>query len=322
MSDSFKRLASLSRLAVAAACLAGGPAFAGSGPWTLGHTDYSLYLGAEAQRLDTLAISSGSYADDVIDVAGGLSTIGAKALLSYGLLPRLETEVAVPWYRVHQIRPEQEPCLALGEGSCATTEGIGIVRFRAKGLVLDEVLGAPFSLALGPELRFGQHTSKHRARITNLGEGTLDAGGFVAVGRSGSLGSGYWSAFIEGTGRYRTANTEVGGTRVPGPEAALEAEVLFAPSFDVAFGPAVTGTRRLAGKDFEEADLTDIDRFSSLRYTAVQTGAKVIVRGGEELTLSAGVLRTVWAVNNPSDVWTVNVGISARGFLRQPSTGG
>ena len=293
------------------------PALAGSGPWALGHHDYSLYLGAEAQRLDTLALSSGSGADDVVDVGGGISTLGLKAILSYGVLPRLETEIAVPWYRVHQNRPEQEPCIALGPGTCAPTTGIGIVRARAKGMVLDEVLGAPVSLALGPELRFGQHTSATRKRITNLGEGTFDAGGFLSVGRTGTLGSGYWTAYAEGVGRYRTANTEQGGVRMPGPEVGGEAEALFAPSFDVAFGPSITALHRLSGVDFEEADLGDVDRFASLRFTAVQAGAKLIVRSGEEIVLSTGVLRTIWAVNNPTDVWTVNVGVSARGFLQR-----
>lgn len=296
------------------------PVHAGSGPWALGHTDYSLYLGAEAQRFDTLAISSGSGADGAIDVAGGVATVGLKGILSYGLLPRLEAEALVPWYRVHQNRPGESPCPDLGAGTCATTSGLGIVRLRVKGVVLDEILGAPLSLAVGPELRLGQHTAAERRRITNLGEGTLDAGGFLSVGRTGTLGAGYWAGYLEGVGRYRTPNTSLSGSRVPGPEAGLEAEALFAPSYDVAVGPSLSWGSRLGGVDFEEADLADRDRFSSLRYTAVQGGAKVVVRSGEELTLSGGVLRTLWAVNNPSDVWTVSVGVSARGFLQRGGT--
>jgi len=290
-------------------------ASAGSGPWALSHTDYSLYLGAEAQRIDTLALSSGSGADDEIDVAGGVATIGLKAILSHGLLPGLETEVLLPWYRVHQNRPEQEPCLALGSGSCATTKGLGIVRLRAKGVVLDELVGAPLSLALGPELRLGQHTSAERSRITNLGEGTFDAGAFLSLGRTGALGGGYWSAYAEVTGRYRTPNTELGGEKVPGEELAGELEAFVAPNYDVAIGPSFSWLHRLRGVDFEEANLGDPDRFTSLRVTTMQAGAKVLVRGGDELTLSGGVLRTVWAVNNPSDLWTVSVGLTARGFL-------
>jgi len=304
-----------SSLIVATAVLS--VASAGSGPWALSHADYSLYLGAEAQRLDTLALSSGSGAEDEVDVGGGIATVGLKGIFSYGLLPGLETEVLVPWYRVHQNRPDQEPCLALGPGSCATTKGLGMVRLRAKGVVLDELGGAPLSLALGPELRLGQHTSAERSRITNLGEGTFDAGGFLSLGRTGALGGGYWSAYAEVVGRYRTPNTQLGGQNVPGEELAGEVEAFVAPNYQVAIGPSFTWLRRLRGVDFEEANLGDPDRFSSLRLTAMQAGAKVIVRRGDELTLSGGVLRTVWAVNNPSDVWTVSVGLTARGFLKQ-----
>lgn len=297
------------------------PAWAGSGPWVLGPADHTLYLGMEAQRFDHLAQSSGSGADDVIQVSDGVQTFGAKAIATVGLLPRLEGELAVPWSVVRNNRPDDSPCDALGLGACEETQGIGIIRARAKALVVDEILGPPVSVAIGGELRLGQLTSTTRQRITNLGEGTLDAGGFAAVGRVGTLGKGYWSGFVEAGGRYRSRNRSYDQVQAPGAEVWAEGELLVAPRRSVALGPTVTWLYRPEGVDVEDllADAAiggDVDRFSALRIQVAQAGVKALVRTGDQVTTSLGVLHTLYAVNNPTDVWTVDLGVSFRGFLR------
>jgi len=52
----------------------------------------------------------------------------------------------------------------------------------------------------------------------------------------------------------------------------------------------------------------------------LQAGAKLLVRTGSRLTTSVSLLRTVYAINNPSDVWTVDLGLSARGIFSKRST--
>ena len=69
---------------------------AGSGPWALSEGDASFYGGAEFQRLTRLALSSGSRADDVLDVDDGLETFGLVGVVSYGLRDRFELEASVP----------------------------------------------------------------------------------------------------------------------------------------------------------------------------------------------------------------------------------
>lgn len=299
-------------------------ALAGSGPWVLGQGDHTLYLGVEAQRFDHLALAAGSGADDVLEVGEGMSTLGVKAIATLGLLPRTEVELSVPWYEVRQNRPEAFPCEALQLDACKTSRGIGIVRGRLKLLLLDEILGAPLTATAGAELRLGQPTAEERERITNLGEGSLDAGGFLALGRSGGLGGqGYWSAYLEGGGRYRSSNATVAGDEAPGAETWGELQWLLAPNQVLALGPEATLLWRPSGVDVDdlladEALLLDTDRLAALRILSVQAGAKLIIRGSDTLTFSAGLLRTAYAINNPTDVWTVDLGLSARGFLRRP----
>ncbi len=311
-----------------AALLTSSTAQAGSGPWVLGRGDHTLYLGLEAQRFDHLAQSSGSGADDVVDVGEGMQTFGVKAIATLGLLNRVEGELLVPWYEVRQNRTEAFPCQELGLSACETSRGVGIIRARVKGLVLDEILGPPVSLTVGGELRVGQFTAKDRERITNRGEGSLDGGGFVAVGRSGSLGKGYWSAYLEAGGRYRASNATVVGVEAPGAETYGELQFLLSPARKLALGPELSWLWRPEGHDIEDmlADVNivgDIDRLGSLRIFSLQAGAKAVLRASDTLSASAGLFHTAYAINNPTDVWTVDVGISARGFLRRrPDSGG
>lgn len=298
-----------------------GLAHAGSGPWVLGVADHSLYLGLDAQRFDHLALSSGSGADDVVQVSDGVQTFGAKAIASVGLLPRLEGELAVPWMLVRNNRPSDSPCDALGLDACAGTQGIGIIRARVKGLVVDEILGPPLSLSLGAELRLGQLTADTRERITNRGEGSLDAGAFANVGRIGGLGSGFWSGYVELGGRYRSRNRSFDQVDAPGAEYWIDSEMLFSPQRTFAIGPTANWLHRPAGVDVEEllADpelVGDLDRFAALRIQAGKVGVKALVRTGSDVTTSLGVLRTFYAVNNPTDVWSVDLGVSFRGFLK------
>lgn len=300
---------------------------AGSGPWSLSPGDHSLYLGVEAQRFDHLALSSGSGADDVVQVSDGMQTFGVKAIASLGLLPRLEGEVILPWQTVRNNRPSDFPCDALGLNACEPTSGVGVIRARLKGQWLDQLVGAPLSAAIGTELRLGQLTSSTRQRITNRGEGTMDVGGFASFGRTGGLGNGYWSAFLEGGGRYRSKNRSFDAVEAPGAEVWAEAELFLAPSRAIAIGPTASWLNRPAGVDIEEmlADpgiVLDRDRLSALSIMSAQAGVKALVRTGTKVTTSVGVSRTIYAVNNPTDTWGVDLGLSARGFLntrdRQP----
>ena len=119
------------------------PSHAGSGPWVLSEGETSVYLGAEAQRIDRLTLSSGMGADDVLNVDDGIETTGVKGVVSHGIRKGVELELDVPWARVDANRPDGDVCALLGPTTCARTQGLAPIRVKVKGLVLDAFEEAP-----------------------------------------------------------------------------------------------------------------------------------------------------------------------------------
>lgn len=293
-------------------------AHAGTGPWVVGAGQSSLYVGVESQRLTKLAITVDD-TRDVIDVGQGLSSFGVKGIASLGITDRVEVEAGLPWWSVRANRPDEPVCEALGLEACERVQSVGVLTARTKVLVLDEYFGAPLSMSLGVEARYGDFTADTRARITNVGEGTTDLGPTLALGRVGSLGGErYFSAYVEGGWRYRFPTTRAypdapaGELRAPQPETWAQAEALGGARW-WSLGPSVSFLTR-GGLDWGELDLADPDRLAALGLTTVRAGGTVVVRNPGDLAFSASVLRTVYARNNPTDVLSISLGVSFRGL--------
>lgn len=309
-----------STLVLVGALALGAPAYAGSGPWVVGDGEYSVFVGGEAQQLGRLDTRDGAGGNQVVDVDEGLSTVGAKAIVTVGAQGRFEAELGVPVYRVHANRVDGPVCTSLGLQACATTAGVGVITVRGKGTVLDQIYGDPVTWAVGGDLRFGQFTSPTRARITNLSEGTFDLGGFTSIGSSGALSEGAWSGFVEVAGWYRTPVTRAYPTpdgdviRAPNPEFQVLSEILLGwkPSFS--FGPLIIGYARPGGLDFGELTLSDPDRFGALRIASFRVGGTVLIRAKDRLTFVVSGLQTVAAYNNPFTSF-VSVGVGTNGRL-------
>jgi hypothetical protein len=210
----------------------------------------------------------------------------------------------------------------VGQQACEQTQGVGIIRVGTKAQVLDELYGAPFSLSLGLDLRFGQLTAKRRERITNLGEGTFDIEPRLAIGRVGALGAkgGYWTILGDLGVRYRIPMaTEYPGydAPIPGLEITFYQATLFTPVTPFSIGPTFSLLSRPQGLDFEELDLSGLDRFSAINILSMRVGLKAFIRGGDRVTVNLGFERTVYAENNPSDVVAFNAGIALRDVFRR-----
>ena len=194
-----------------------------------------------------------------------------------------------------------------------------MIDVRAKGLALDEYFGAPVSLALGVEFRYGAFTSETRARLTNAGEGTTDLGPFVSVGRIGSLGgSSVLAGHLTSGWRYRFPTTrdfpdpEQGTRSAPLPEIWLDTELRAGPSPSFSLGPQASLLHR-DGLDYGDVDATDPDWLAALGITNVRVGGVAVLDDGKSLSLSLSVLGTAFARNNPTDTLSVNVGVAWRG---------
>ncbi len=301
--------------------LAISPATAGSGPWAISEGDTSVYMGAENQTFDQLALSTGAKSKDVLDVDDGLETTGAKLVVTHGIREHIEVELDIGWFRVQANRPGGALCAALGPNTCNTTKGFAPVGLRGKWQLFDELTGAPLSLSVGGAARLGQWTAPTRARTTNLGEGTTDFGPTLAVGRSGGLGQGFWSAHLDSAWLYRQSNKVNASPGIPASEFLVDLEVLGGTRAWWSLGPTVTYWERPKGKDIEDLlaspDLaTDIDRFAMLNARSVRVGGKLLVRSNERTTLVISGWNTVVAVNNPL-VRGLSAGMS---FYPRPSS--
>ncbi|MFT5680211.1 MAG: hypothetical protein ACI8RZ_001117 [Myxococcota bacterium] len=243
-----------------------------------------------------------------VDLAGdGLSTFGMIAGVTAGLIPRVDGQLFVPWYRSRVLNEGDPDCALRGLQACKTSTGLGTINLRIRGQLLDELYGAPVSLTLGGELRQGQLTADTRARLTAIGEGTADAGGFLAMGRSGGFGEGVWSASTEVGWRYRFKNTTTGA---PGNEVFGDVELLAGPTPSWKVGLVGIGLLRPNGLDLGETDFTDPERFVALRVRSVQVGGKLLLRNDRSWTVVLSGLRTVYAQNVPSDELIISAGIS------------
>lgn len=311
-------------LAVFVAPWVASPAMAGNGPWVLGVGDYTVFAGLETQRFTQLQTTGGA---DLTNVGEGVTSFAFKAIGTYGLLPRFEMQAGLPYASSHVNRDDEPNCAGLGLEACETSEGIGILTVRGKVLILDELFGAPVSVATGIDTRFGQLVQPYRARLTSLGDGTFDVGTFVNVGRAGGLGkTGFWSAYGEIGWRYRFPSTTGfptpdGEMAVPGDEFTFDTQALFAPDPRFAFGPLVNGFWRYRGVDFSETDLSDPDRFVGLNAASIQVGGQILIRDTDSLTFVLSAAHTVFARNNPADGFYVTAGIGWYGRRRAPDEG-
>jgi hypothetical protein len=284
-------------------------ASAGSGPWVLSEGDTAVYLGSSYERIGHLSNSKGSFSDEVAQVDDGLEKFGVQGIIGYGIHNRFDLELDIPWSYNAANRTDGALCTSIGLSACETTEGIGVITGRAKALLLDELTGAPLSISLAAELRYGGLTNATRQRLTNLGEGTTDIGPQLMVGRGGGLGNGYWNGYFQTGWRYRFPNTNVDSAPIPGSEITADLEVLGGAASWWSLGMASEMLWRPEGRDIETTDFADPDRFGALRVFSLRAGGKLILRSSQRVSFVMSAMGTVYSENNPSDAFLLSAGL-------------
>ena len=282
-------------------------AIAGDGPWTLSGGERNLFLGADWYRFQDYAGGDG----DTRQMGPGVTSAGFTGFWTVGLSSGVELEVKVPVVSVRVDDPEAAACAAAPRaGWCANTSGIGNVGATVKGRAIDELRGAPLSLALVAAARSGEPYARDRGRLTTPGDAQTDVGAGVTLGRTDVAGRGWYRASAETLYWQRFAHRTDGADGGPANEISWSTAAVLAPRPRFSIGPAATGFHRLGGGDLEQADLQDINAFPSLKATQVQAGAKAAWYGENDgPTLAVTVLRTVWARNNPADTLVISAGV-------------
>lgn len=291
-------------------------AFAGDGPWTLDAGASNLYLGLSQYRYQTVKVGGGGTAD----LDGGLSSVSATGVATVGLMPHAELEAIVPVTRVRHLHPDGELCTGPNRPAdwCDVTTSLANVQFAVKGRLLDEAALRPFSLAVVGLVRSGEAYSEKRGRLTALGEGQTDIGAQVSIGRMASaMGAGWYRASLNVGYWYRLPlDTEQG--KVPADDIVASSSMVVSPTRVLGIGPVADFFYRLGGEDLgAELDLTDPNGFAAVASSQVKVGAQAALFAERGLTLTATVVTTVYAKNNPSDTMGIAIGV---GWYRPPRT--
>ena len=294
-------------LLLAAVLAVPGIAEAGSGPWTLEARENNVYVGADYYRYGRFngAGSQGT------ELATGITAAGLTGVWTMGLAYGIEAEGLVSFESVRPNQPADCPALG-GPDFCEPTAGLGDIAARLKWRFVDEAYGAPVSMAVSGGVRSGEAYAAKRGRLTTLGDGQSDVGAGLSVGRTDSLGRGWYRANLDLGYWYRFPNATIDGTKAPADEVGGAFDLMLSPHARFALGPSVAGFSRVGGQPFDvrTADFSNPDVWNSLAASQLKVGVKVGVFSVDNgPTVSITVLQTVLAANNPSDTLAVSVGV-------------
>ena len=287
------------------------PAHGGNGPWTLGDGDISMYGEAQYQQWQRAAGATG----EAMSIGNRVLLTRLNAGFSYGLLPGVEIEGKLGL----AISTTSDPSLGLcAEFSCKSLTGVLPIEAKLKWQILDEISGPPISLAIAATTRMGAHTAGDRHRITSYGEGTTDFGGLLSIGRAGGLGSIGYAIWADIQYRHRVpvgiplapdaTGSEIGA--IPADEIVLITDWMLLVTNQISIGPTLDFLYRIDGTTLAEMSPLQRDSIASLQAKVLKVGAKAGIRSSTNTAINIAFLYTVYARNNPSDLFLLSVGVS------------
>lgn len=249
------------------------------------------------------------------DLPAPITDKGVSAYYAVGVSERMDISLNIPYQQT-----------MMGEGApdtdiFETTSGLSAVSVNSRVLISREGDILPFTLSGLGGVRIGSYHSESRHRLTNIGEGSIDFGGGILVGRvllagPGTLwieaGSSYWKRI--------PASFSTHSEKYPGDDVNYSAEVgySFHPRFGLAM--ALDGFQRLSGVDYpalaNDPTIPASEQWTALKGAQLKAGGKLNVYLTEKITASTNLLYSVYAVNNPVDEMTIGFGV---GYYRPPS---
>lgn len=225
----------------------------------------------------------------------------AQTSVGYGVAQNFDIQLTLPI--IHSIFGDEDPIT-----------GIGFAEVASKITLLQEGV-APVTASVRPAIRVGLHHAEQRGKLHNIGEGTLDFGVGLALGKLEYVGMGfYW--FDMGIRYWHRVSASFDLSAPPSPDMMFDANVgySFHPSFAVS--ATVAGIQRLGGEDYPATEADSIDQWAALEITQIKTGGKLSYFATEKMTIDLVGLRSIFAINNPVDELYVGVGIN---YFQPPS---
>jgi hypothetical protein len=248
-------------------------------------------------------------------LATGVTGAGLIGVWTTGMANDVELELMLPFESVRVNDDDAAFCMVdRPKDFCTSTFGLGEVSANIKWRVVNELYSSPVSVSVNGGLRSGEAYAGRRNRLTTLGDGQTDLGAGLAIGRTATLGRGWYTAVAEGRYWYRFPNATPDSGKIPADEVSWVTEAMLSVHPRFSFGPAIYGYHKLGGIDLEDIDFYSINSWSSLQGEQIKVGAKFgLYSDGKGPTVSVTVLRAVTSKNNPADLTSVSFGL---GFYR------
>ena len=282
------------------------PARGGEGPWALEPHVYNLYLGADYFRYSQMNDGLGQTA---IDIGTGLSAFAVNGVWTVGLRPGIEGELKLTYEAVRVNQPDVALCTEDKPTDwCEPTAGVGDLTGTLKARVLNEFSGAPLTLSVLGLVRSGEAYANRRRRLTTLGDGQTDLGLALSVGRKANLGIQNLRFQVTGGYYYRFPNQRLADRKVPTDEVFGQADLAWGPVPSFEIGPTAVGFSRIGGINIPELDFFDHDAWNQTAAAQIKVGGRIALFSIQRRTLSASVLYTVFARNNPANTLSITIG--------------
>ncbi len=284
--------------------------FASEGPWTTAPGRSNVYIGLGYETFSEFCSGAclvGGTDQNSNELPTAVNKTYVNVFWRYGLSPKwdiaLDAPVAIVW-------TDED----LAGDAFATTKAPGIIQARARYQFVKQG-EVPVSAALRFGARAGVLHFESRNRLTNVGEGSTDIGAQVSVGRSGltrvggliwSVDAGYWMRGYPG----RSEISDYNGQRVPRNELAASSTVMLQPTGPVGFILAADGFYRTGGRAFSEPEWDTGSQWAELNAAQVKAGGRVMIfPTAYTPNMSVGFMYSIWAKNNPSNDWVVDLGV-------------
>ncbi|MCB9670038.1 MAG: hypothetical protein H6734_11240 [Alphaproteobacteria bacterium] len=286
-------------------------ALAGDGPWTLAAGDTNVFVGVTSLRFT-------GFNDGVertpIALPTAIVATDLRAVVTRGLVRGVEAEAQVPWRHVRATQSESPGCTtdAPRPDFCVTSKGLADVVLKVKGRLLDEAALRPLTVSLALATRIGEAYADERGRLTKRGDGQVDVGAQLSLGRTGALGSqGWYQVAATGSYFYRFPHQPAvdDQPKIPSDEVGGDGGFVVSPRGWWSVGPLVTHFSKLRGYNVTAAPLATLDGFASLYGHQTKVGGRIGIHSADGFTVSISGLATVFALNNPYDTTAISVGV-------------
>ena len=234
------------------------------------------------------------------DLPTPIGTGVAQTHIGYGILPNMDIHASLPL--LYSTFGDQDP-----------VAGVGFITLGSKILLLQEG-NDPITFSIIPAARIGSFHASSRGKVHNIGEGSIDVGAGVALGRMGYLDTGFYWFDIGGQFWYRIPSS-FDLADPPSSDIVYNFNVGYSVLPSIGLGFTVEGVHRLDGQDYPASGISDADQWAALQISQMKLGGKISYFATEKMTLDVVVLRSVFAINNPIDEVYTGLGLN---FFQPP----